>query len=68
MAQPRRVASALRITHAALTVVWAVLAVPTVLWWHDSVLWVGLISVYANVVGHASAWQATRAEKAARDD
>jgi hypothetical protein len=65
--QPRRPADTLRITHAVLTVVWAALAVPTVLWWHDSVLWVGLISVYANVVGHASAWQASRAEKAAQD-
>jgi hypothetical protein len=49
--------------HAALTAVWALLVVPTVLWWHDSVLWIGLISCYANAVGHFSAYQASRAEQ-----
>lgn len=38
------------------------LIIPTVLWWHDSVLWVGLISCYANAVGHFAAYQGTRAE------
>ena len=27
---------------------WVALAVPTLLWWHDSVLWVALMSLYAN--------------------
>lgn len=49
--------------HLILTAMWAALVLPTVLWWHDSVLWVGLISCYANAVGHFSAWQATRAEQ-----
>lgn len=40
------------------------LIVPTVLWWHDSVLWLGLISCYANAVGHFSAYQGSRAEGA----
>jgi hypothetical protein len=48
--------------HATLTVVWFMLAIPTVLWWHDSVLWVGLISCYANAVGHFAAYQGSRAE------
>lgn len=48
--------------HSALAGVWFLLIIPTILWWHDSVLWVGLISCYANAVGHFSAWQASRAE------
>lgn len=48
--------------HASLTAAWFLLVIPTVLWWHDSVLWVGLISCYANAVGHFAAYQGTRAE------
>lgn len=51
--------------HACATFAWLVLVVPTLLLWRDSVLWVALMSVWANVAGHWSAWQATRAE---RDD
>jgi hypothetical protein len=48
--------------HAWATVAWFLMAVPIVLLWSDSVLVVGLMSAYANAVGHFSAWQATRAE------
>ena len=48
--------------HAGMTAVWFVLIVPTVAWWHDSILWLGLISCYANAVGHFSAYQGSRAE------
>lgn len=48
--------------HAALTLVWFLLVIPTVIFWAESVLWVALISCYANAVGHFSAYQATRAE------
>jgi hypothetical protein len=49
--------------HLSFTVLWFLLVIPTVIWLHNSVLWVGLISCYANAVGHFSAWQATRAEE-----
>lgn len=48
--------------HATLTFVWFLLVIPTVIFWAESVLWVALISCYANAVGHFSAYQATRAE------
>jgi hypothetical protein len=48
--------------HAFLTPLWFLLVIPTVLFWSESVLWVALISCYANAVGHFSAWQATRSE------
>jgi hypothetical protein len=55
----------LRRVHAVLTVVWLLLVIPTVVWWHSSILWVALMSVWANVASHFSGWQAARAEDAA---
>lgn len=54
----------LRRLHLTAMIAWAVLAVPTVLVWAESILWVALISVYANFVGHWSAYDAARAEEA----
>jgi hypothetical protein len=54
--------------HLGLAAAWALLAVPTALWWKDSVLWVALCSLYANAWLHVGAWQGTRAEKAASED
>lgn len=48
--------------HLALTAAWALAIVPTLLWWRDSVLWVALMSCYANVAGHWAAYQGARAE------
>lgn len=64
LAEPR----VLRRVHAVATLVWIALAVPTLLLWRDSVLWVALMSVWANVAGHWSAWQATRVEDDATED
>jgi hypothetical protein len=53
--------------HAIGTIVWVVLVVPTILWWRDSILWVLIMSLWANVSTHWGAWQAARAEQAQRD-
>jgi hypothetical protein len=58
----------LRRFHAGMTMVWLVLAVPSVLWWKDSILWVIVLSVWANVASHFGAWQGARAEDAAGPD
>jgi hypothetical protein len=50
--------------HLVLTLAWAALAVPAVLWWHDSVLFVILASIYANMGVHWSAYSACHAEEA----
>lgn len=44
------------------------LIIPTMIWWKDSILWVALMSVWANVVSHGTAWQAARAEVAAKEN
>jgi hypothetical protein len=48
--------------HGWATIVWLALAVPSVLVWKNSVPWLVGVSVYANVVGHWSSWQATKVE------
>lgn len=50
--------------HASATILWALLSIPTLIWWRESILWVAFMSLYANVASHWAAWQATRAEKA----
>lgn len=52
---------ALRV-HRILMGVWALLAIPTLLWWRESILWVAFMSLYANFVGHASAAEAAEAK------
>jgi hypothetical protein len=48
--------------HLYLTLLWAALTLPTILWWRESILWVSLISIYANIATHWSAYQAAHAE------
>lgn len=56
-------ARAFKHAHAVLTIGW-VLALPIAIFvgWIESVAFVSACSIYANAVGHASAWQASRAE------
>lgn len=49
--------------HRGLAVIWAILAVPTITVWADAIWWVGLISVYANVVSHWGAAEASEAKE-----
>jgi hypothetical protein len=57
----------LRRFHAAMTLAWLVLGVPSVLWWKSSILWVIILSVWANLASHFAAWQGARAEESAED-
>jgi hypothetical protein len=46
-----------------MTVLWALTVVPTLIWWKDSILWVALMSVWANVASHFAAWQGAAARR-----
>jgi hypothetical protein len=46
-----------------MTIGWSLLAIPTIIWWRDSILWLAIMSLYANVVGHWGAYQAAHAER-----
>lgn len=48
--------------NAGLVIVWVCLLVPTIFWWHSSILWVGFISIWANVISHATMWNTGRVE------
>lgn len=48
--------------HAVCVVVWPLLAIPSLLWWKESVTWVIIMSLWANFAAHFAAWQATRTE------
>lgn len=54
--------------HLGAAIMWFVLAIPSVIWWKDSVLWVIIISIYANIVGHLSGYSAARADQAAEEN
>lgn len=41
---------------------WAVLIVPSLIWWRESVPWLVAMSVWANVAGHFAAWMGARSE------
>jgi hypothetical protein len=58
---PRRAAR----LHYCMAAVWALLLIPTLLIWKDSVTWVAFMSLYANGAAHLSAAKASRAEQEA---
>jgi uncharacterized protein involved in cysteine biosynthesis len=48
--------------HGWLTIIWAIAAIPIVVFLNSSVPFLVFISVYAVVTGHWSSWQASRVE------
>lgn len=51
--------------HTAAALAWVVLAVPTLLLWRESVLWVALMSLWANVASHWAAREGAKAKESA---
>lgn len=51
-----------------MTVVWILLAIPTVTHWRYSLLWIAFMSVWNNVFTHFSAWVSSRAEVASSEE
>lgn len=48
--------------HLVLAALWAVLVIPAVLWWADSIIFVILLSLYANFEASLAAHHALRGE------
>ena len=46
-----------------MMLVWALLFIPSILWWSENLLWIISISLYANIASHFGAYQAAHAEK-----
>ena len=55
-------ATRLKRFHGGMTWAWLMISIPAVLLWKQSVPFLVFVSVYANVVGHFSSWQAARVE------
>jgi hypothetical protein len=53
--------------HTILGLAWAVLIIPTLLWWRQSLLWVAFMSLYANIASHWGAREAARAKETAEE-
>lgn len=43
------------------TITWLLLAIPSIIWWSQSIAWLVFMSVWANVAASAATWQAARA-------
>lgn len=52
-----------KILHRCMALFWLALAIPTLLWWRESILWVSFMSLYANVASHWGAAQAAEADE-----
>lgn len=49
--------------HLWLAWFWLVLAIPALLWWKESVLFVIMLSLYANIESSLAAYNAQKADK-----
>lgn len=52
----------LRRFHLLMIFVWLGLSVPGLLWWKESITFVVIMSLYANLAGEFAAYQGARAE------
>lgn len=48
--------------HKWATIVWIILIIPSIFWWNEALIWIVLMSVWANIGSHWAAYQASRAE------
>ena len=49
--------------HITITCIWILLIIPTLLLWPESILWLAMMSIWANIAAHAAGAQAAHAEK-----
>lgn len=45
--------------HLFMVFFWTLMIIPTVIWWKESVLWIALLSLYANIETSFSALEAS---------
>ena len=59
----KKVAKWLKWFHLVMMFVWLVLAIPGILWWKESILFVIILSLWANFASEFACYQAARAEE-----
>lgn len=67
MSGSNRILKAQRGYHAVMMVVWAALVIPAFLWWKDSIIFVILVSLYANFASEFGAWHSSGAQMEQRE-
>ncbi|WP_119728349.1 hypothetical protein [Thermomonospora amylolytica] len=60
--------TALRYYHLAMTILWIALIPPALIWWRESIIFVIILSLYANIEASFGAYQAARAEAEEAED
>lgn len=58
----------LRRFHLVMMIVWIALAVPGLIWWKESILFVIVMSLYANFAASFAAFQGARGEEKQEQD
>ncbi len=53
--------------HMMWAVVWALLAIPSMLWWYESIRWVIIVSLWANAYTCLSAYEGAKSKEATVD-
>lgn len=51
-----------------MSILWALLALPTVLWWRESILWIALLSIYSNFISELGAFQSAKTRENVEDE
>lgn len=53
--------------HLTLMYVWVALIIPTVIFWSESILWIGFMSIYAIITAHWAAYESSKLKKENKD-
>lgn len=61
--QSKKVSGFLRWFHLVMVCVWTLLLIPTLMFWSKSILWLALMSAWANIMAHFASYMASRAEQ-----
>lgn len=57
----------LQYSNLFFTIFWLIMIFPTVMWWKSSILWVAMMSIWANIASHFAGYIAARFEKTQKE-
>ncbi len=53
--------------HFAVMIIWTLLAIPSLLWWNTSIMWLIVMMLYMNAMNHFLHWQQARLQRRLRN-
>ncbi len=48
-------------------IIWTLLAIPSLLWWNTSIMWLIVMMLYMNAMNHFLHWQQARLQRRLRN-